>query len=174
VQDQCKHVAVSEETVVKNAFDIIFAFDETISFGYRESVTLAQVKTYLEMESNDEKLAQRIEQAKINEAKEMAKKKAMELDKQRKIDAKNKKPEAIVDSFDASANEQKIGTMDFKAQPQVQMNEGVTYSTGNAMGDEGAAGMPIAYMPKKGMQLGRKKPNAMAEMQNAFNAQQQA
>ena len=33
VQDACKHHAISEETVLRNAFDIIFAFDETISFG---------------------------------------------------------------------------------------------------------------------------------------------
>lgn len=46
---------------------------------YRESVTLSQIKQYLEMESNDEKLAQRIELSKINEAKELAKKKALEL-----------------------------------------------------------------------------------------------
>lgn len=34
VQDGCKNVAVSEESVLQNAFDIIFAFDEVISFGY--------------------------------------------------------------------------------------------------------------------------------------------
>merc|ERR1719181_2656392 len=82
VQDCCQ-VQVNEDEVKKNAFDIIFAFDEVISFGHRESVTLSQIKTYTEMDSHEEKLHQMIEQSKINEAREHAKKKQMELAKLR-------------------------------------------------------------------------------------------
>merc|ERR1719235_3130159 len=82
VQDRCQ-AKVSEELVVKQAFDIIFAFDEVVSFGHRESVTLSQIKTYMEMDSHEEKLHQMIEQSKINEAKEIAKRKQLEISKQR-------------------------------------------------------------------------------------------
>lgn len=82
VQDCCQ-IQVNEELVLKHAFDIVFAFDEVISFGHRESVTLSQIKTYTEMDSHEEKLHQMIEQSKINEAREMAKKKQMELAKLR-------------------------------------------------------------------------------------------
>merc|ERR1719384_232336 len=64
--------------------DIVFAFDEVVSFGHRESVTLSQIKSYTEMDSHEEKHHQVIEQSKINEAKEMAKKRHMELKQQRK------------------------------------------------------------------------------------------
>merc|ERR1712151_420164 len=69
VQDCCQ-IQVNEELVLKHAFDIVFAFDEVISFGHRESVTLSQIKTYTEMDSHEEKLAQMIQQSKENEARE--------------------------------------------------------------------------------------------------------
>merc|ERR550514_550597 len=80
IQDCCQ-TQVNEELILKNAFDIIFAFDEVISFGHRESVTLSQIKTYTEMDSHEEKLHQMIEQSKINEAKEAAKKKTARVGK---------------------------------------------------------------------------------------------
>merc|ERR1719343_323549 len=80
VQDSCQ-IQVNEENILKHAFDIVFAFDEVISFGHRESVTLSQIKTYTEMDSHEEKIHQMIEQSKINEAKEMAKRKQVELAK---------------------------------------------------------------------------------------------
>eukprot|EP00439_Symbiodinium_sp_Y106_P063845 s572_g9.t3 len=88
VQDCCE-IQVSEENVLKHAFDIVFAFDEVISFGYRESVTLSQIKTYTEMDSHEERLHMMVEQSKINEAREMAKKKQMELAKQRALQPKD-------------------------------------------------------------------------------------
>merc|ERR1719160_460374 len=93
VQDSCQ-IQVNEELVLKHAFDIIFSFDEVISFGHRESVTLSQIKTYTEMDSHEEKLHQMIEQSKINEAKEAAKKKELELAKMRmsQKDDKSKLP----------------------------------------------------------------------------------
>ena len=37
-------------------FDLIFAFDEIVALGYRESVNLAQIRTFTEMDSHDEKV----------------------------------------------------------------------------------------------------------------------
>merc|ERR1711972_445698 len=90
VQDCCQ-LPVNEELCVKHALDIVFAFDEVISFGHRESVTLSQIKSYTEMDSHEEKLHQMIEQSKINEAKEMAKKRQAELKAQRIQDQKDGK-----------------------------------------------------------------------------------
>ena len=36
---------IDEEGICAGAFDLIFAFDEVISMGYRESITVAQVCT---------------------------------------------------------------------------------------------------------------------------------
>jgi len=72
---------VDEDAVCRAAFDLIFAFDEVISLGHKENVTLVQVRTYTEMESHEEKLHKMIIQSKINDTKDLMKRKAMEIDK---------------------------------------------------------------------------------------------
>ena len=71
-----------EEGISRHAFDLIFAFDEVISLGHKENVTMSQVKTFTEMESHEEKLHKMIIQSKINDTKDVMKRKAMEIDKQ--------------------------------------------------------------------------------------------
>ncbi|RWR78900.1 coatomer subunit delta-like protein [Cinnamomum micranthum f. kanehirae] len=77
--------SLDEEGICKTAFELIFAFDEAISLGHKESVTVAQVKQYCEMESHEEKLHKLVMQSKINETKDVMKRKASEIDKS-KID----------------------------------------------------------------------------------------
>ena len=74
---------MGEEYVCKSAFDsqLIFSFDEVISLGHKENVTVAQVKQYCEMESHEEKLHKLVLQSKINETKDVMKRKASEIDK---------------------------------------------------------------------------------------------
>ena len=106
---------VDEDSVCRNAFELIFAFDEVraalgiphralcllavcltpgpglpvqvISLGHKENVTLPQVRTYTDMESHEEKLHKMIIQSKINDTKDIMKRKAMEIDKS-KVEAK--------------------------------------------------------------------------------------
>uniref|UniRef100_A0A0C9SB79 Coatomer subunit delta n=1 Tax=Wollemia nobilis TaxID=56998 RepID=A0A0C9SB79_9CONI len=73
--------SLDEEGICKMAFEIIFAFDEAISLGHNENVTVAQVKQYCEMESHEERLHKLIMQSKINETKDVMKRKASEIDK---------------------------------------------------------------------------------------------
>jgi coatomer subunit delta len=47
---------LDEREVLRNAFELISAFDEIITMGYRENLTLPQVKNILEMESQEEKI----------------------------------------------------------------------------------------------------------------------
>ncbi len=73
-------VGATEEAVQARAFELIFAFDEVVAAGgYREEVTLHQIRTNLEMESHEEKLAQMIKASKMAEAKEAAKRRAQEI-----------------------------------------------------------------------------------------------
>jgi hypothetical protein len=57
--------------VKDKVFEILFAFDEIIApgSGIREDITLNQVRVNLEMESHEEKLANMIKAAKMQEAK---------------------------------------------------------------------------------------------------------
>ncbi|MCH80640.1 coatomer subunit delta-like, partial [Trifolium medium] len=73
--------SLDEEGICKHAFELIFAFDEVISLGHKENVTVAQVKQYCEMESHEEKLHKLVMQSKINETKDVMKRKASEIDK---------------------------------------------------------------------------------------------
>ena len=52
-----------EETEIReNAFNLIFAFDEIVALGYRENVNLAQIRTFVEMDSHEEKVYQAVRQ----------------------------------------------------------------------------------------------------------------
>jgi hypothetical protein len=160
VQDCCE-MPVNEELVLKHAFDIVFAFDEVISFGHRESVTLSQIKTYTEMDSHEEKLHQMIEQSKINEAREHAKKKQMELAKLRANQPKDSMtgigsggggggpgPSLSSSTFQESMS---TGPSTSDATPTP------SWSNNFSMDDSGPAPLKPGA-PKKGMALGKKKP----------------
>ena len=73
-----------EAAVKKNLYKLIFAFDEVISLGYRENVTLQQIKTFTEMDSHEEKLQKIILESKMNEARDVAQQKADSIEKQKK------------------------------------------------------------------------------------------
>ncbi|XP_062105042.1 coatomer subunit delta-like [Humulus lupulus] len=74
-------MSLDEEGVCRTAFELIFAFDGVISLGHKENVTVSQVKQYCEMESHEEKLHKLVMQSKINETKDVMKRKASEIDK---------------------------------------------------------------------------------------------
>ncbi|KAL7237970.1 hypothetical protein ACSBR2_004136 [Camellia fascicularis] len=76
-------VSLDEDGICKTAFDLIFAFDEVMSLGHKENVTVAQVKQYCEMESHEERLHKLVMQNKIDETKDVMKRKASEIDKTR-------------------------------------------------------------------------------------------
>ena len=59
---------VTEDQVLENVFELIFAFDEVISLGYRESISLQQVRVNLEMDSHEEKLHDMIQKELLHPA----------------------------------------------------------------------------------------------------------
>ena len=74
-------MSLDEEGIGRANFDLVHAFDEVISLGHKEDVTVAQVKQYCEMESHEEKLHKLVMQSKINDTKDVMKRKANEIDK---------------------------------------------------------------------------------------------
>lgn len=81
IPEYCRNL--DEKEVQENAFNLIFAFDEISALGYRESVNLAQIKTFVEMDSHEEKVYLAVRQTQEREAKQKMREKAKELQRQR-------------------------------------------------------------------------------------------
>lgn len=54
VSDMCR--SADQREILKNSFELLGAFDEIVSLGYREMVNLMQIRSVLEMESHEEKI----------------------------------------------------------------------------------------------------------------------
>ena len=50
----CK--SLDEREILRNAYELLSAFDELVTLGYRENLSLSQIKTFLEMESHEERI----------------------------------------------------------------------------------------------------------------------
>jgi len=57
---------MEESEIADQAFPLIFAFDEVVALGYRESVNLAQIRTFTEMDSHEEKVFQAVRQVRYS------------------------------------------------------------------------------------------------------------
>lgn len=146
--------------MTKCAFDLVFAFDETVSFGYRESVTVSQIKTYMDMDSHEERLHLMIQQQKINEAKEVGKKKQRELLQSRlkeKLEAAKSGTGVHKDEDSVSLEEQLS---------KLRSEERSQPAWAAALDDSEPA--PVAAMPKRGLSLGKKPAQASELLSAAF------
>ena len=169
-------LGVTEEAVQQHVYELLFAFDEALAAnGYKESVTPAQVKTYTEMDSHEEKLQRIIEQTKMQQAAADMKRKAAEIEKQRD---EMKKLHAIGGGPPGGDNRGKYGGMGSGMGGGGSMGGGSSYDDGDrdrerqreadrereekererarAKGASPAAGASAANKPK-GMQLSKAK-----------------
>ncbi|XP_033127991.1 coatomer subunit delta-like [Anneissia japonica] len=80
---------MEECEILDHAFELISAFDEIVALGYRESVNLAQIRTFTEMDSHEEKVFNAVRRTQEDEAIKAMKKKAQELQMQRKAAQKS-------------------------------------------------------------------------------------
>ena len=158
--------SVTEASVLENAFEIIFAFDEVISLGYRETnINLQTIRTNLEMDSHEEKLHIMIKQSKEKEAEENMRRRAAEIKKQQQLAAKSGVPSMT--GFGNTPSATGFG-------PNTTLSGG-SFATSNSSTGFGSSFSPApspslststsasasasnaAGAPKKGMQLGKKK-----------------
>lgn len=86
IPEYCR--SLEENEIAENAFSLIFAFDEIVALGYRESVNLSQIRTFVEMDSHEEKVYQAVRQTQEREAKNKMREKAKELQRQKMEAAK--------------------------------------------------------------------------------------
>jgi len=90
VSSICK--SLDEREILRNAFELLGAFDEIVTLGYRDNLSLAQIKTFLDMESHEERIQEIIARNKELEASEERKRKAKQLEMQRKEMARSGRP----------------------------------------------------------------------------------
>ncbi|KAL8259625.1 hypothetical protein R6Q59_027578 [Mikania micrantha] len=151
--------SLDEEGICKNAFELIFAFDEVISLGHKENVTVAQVKQYCEMESHEERLHKLVLQSKINETKDVMKRKANEIDKS-KIE-RGKLDKGGFSSIQSMGSMGSIGRMDSGFGNDTGISSGNNFGSGSGFGlssevdsfSSKSKGRPSAAVsaPSKGM-----------------------
>ncbi|KAK6822584.1 adaptor complexes medium subunit family protein [Apiospora arundinis] len=147
VTSTCK--SLDEREILRNAYELLSAFDELVTLGYRENLTISQIKTFLEMESHEERIQEIIARNKELEATEERKRKAKQLEMQRKDAARS-----------GRAGVPRTPVYPTYTPPARPSND--TYDSYEA--EKNKAAHKPALMKGKGMQLGKKsKTNDMFE-----------
>ena len=73
--------AMDEAAIAESAFELLFAFDEVISLGHKEEVTVTQVCQNTDMRSFEEDLANALMAQKVEDVKSHMRQKAQEIDR---------------------------------------------------------------------------------------------
>ncbi|KAI9246502.1 hypothetical protein BDA99DRAFT_527051 [Phascolomyces articulosus] len=145
VTDICR--SCDEQDILRNAFELLCAFDEIISEGYRENVNLSQVKSIIEMESHEERIQEIIAKNKEQEAKEELKRRAKQFDMQKK--EAQKRGQGFMQGNFSSQSNYMGGRFSPALEPTVQSSVDSPYVSRSST-------PPAPSSKARGMQLGRK------------------
>lgn len=88
IPEYCK--TIEEKEINEHCFDLLFAFDEIVALGYRENVNLAQIRTFTEMESHEEKVFKAMRETQEKEAKQKMLERAEEIRRLKVTEGKSK------------------------------------------------------------------------------------
>lgn len=89
IPEYCK--TIEEKEINEHCFELLFAFDEIVALGYRENVNLAQIRTFTDMESHEEKVFKAMRETQEKEAKQRMLEKAEEIRRQKVTEGKSGK-----------------------------------------------------------------------------------
>ena len=154
VSSTCK--SLDEREILRNAFELLTAFDEIVTLGYRENLTMSQIKTFLDMESHEERIQEIIARNKELEASEERKRRAKQLEMQRKEMSRSQRAGAggmgggMGSSMGGMGRQSSYPAFTPSAPTQTVPD---TYDSYEA--SKKAPAKPLA-LGKKGMQLGKK------------------
>eukprot|EP01137_Pigoraptor_chileana_P009114 Opistho-2@56919 len=158
IPEYCR--VLDEKEVFEHAFELIFAFDEIIALGYRESVNLAQIRTYTEMDSHDENIYLMVQKNKEREAKEEMKRKMKELERDRREMARSGRGSQSATGFGSNS----VGQYGGMPIASTGSSGGFSATGGYSASDAAAARMDDtkssygtsqkSAAPSKGMKLG--------------------
>ncbi|KAI7883881.1 hypothetical protein K492DRAFT_143438 [Lichtheimia hyalospora FSU 10163] len=147
VTDICR--SCDEHDILRNAFELLCAFDEIISEGYRENVNLSQVKSIIEMESHEERIQEIIAKNKEQEAKEELKRRAKQFEMQKK--EAQKRGQGFMQGNFSSQGNYMGGRFSPALEPTVQ-----TTIDSPAFNSRSSTPPASSGTKARGMQLGRK------------------
>ncbi|KAI9481598.1 MAG: hypothetical protein EXX96DRAFT_567347 [Benjaminiella poitrasii] len=148
VTDICR--SCDETHILRNAFELLCAFDEIISVGYRENVNLSQVKSSIEMESHEERIQEIIAKNKEQEAKEELKRRAKQFEMQRK-EAQKRGQGFMQGNFNSSSS---MGSYMGGYSPSSESTPSMRESPSSY--SRPSSNAPSSTSKARGMQLGRK------------------
>ena len=162
--------AVTEQDVAQVSFQILSAWDEVITLGWRENVNLAQVRSVLEMESHEEKIQEiiarvrhpshiapystndHVRQNKEQEAKEELKRRAKQLEMQRRdMTRRGQNPYSANSSTGFANNNSPASSV-----PAYDQRSTANFSQLESDRAASTTRGPAAGFKTKGMQLGSK------------------
>jgi hypothetical protein len=82
IQDLCGEI--NEISISKNAFELFMGIDDIVCMGYRNSVSIAQVKQFLVMDSQEEKEFRKKQEERENQQKKNMIEKMREIEKMKR------------------------------------------------------------------------------------------
>lgn len=152
VSSICK--SLDEREITRNAFELLTAFDEIVTLGYRENLTMSQIKTFLDMESHEERIQEIIARNKELEASEERKRRAKQLEMQRKEMSRSQRVGGGMGGGMGSGSMGRSPSYPTFTPSVPTTNVADTYDSYEAEKKK-ATSKPLA-LGKKGMQLGKK------------------
>eukprot|EP00457_Paulinella_chromatophora_P006552 gb/GEZN01006570.1/.p1 GENE.gb/GEZN01006570.1/~~gb/GEZN01006570.1/.p1 ORF type:complete len:528 (-),score=90.60 gb/GEZN01006570.1/:3-1586(-) len=141
----------TESNVREKGFELCFAFDEAVSMGYQDNVTLSQVKTFMEMDSHEEILSDLIKKGKENEAREEARRKAESISKAKDQMKKTGGGGSLSQEADTNDGDYESSpTKPVKAEKEKKKKKKKKESVKQDVTSSAATGMQLGAKPKGG------------------------
>lgn len=153
-----------ENEIFENAFEILSSFDEVITMGYKENLSISQINTYLSMESHEEKIQEIIERNKEFEAAEERKRRAKEISRKEQERKMGVSPMGLDATRFQASNDPNISNAynSYYSQASAAAQQSYLQSQQNAVSPEQVASIGTEVSSSlglggRGMKLGGKK-----------------
>lgn len=108
-----------EQSILDNAFTLVFAFDEIVALGYKESVNMGQISLFIQMDSHEERVHNAVRQSQERDAKQKMKEKAKQLSKLQRTQQLSKRNASANFSVVKSSEDDKAEPTAIDEKPEV-------------------------------------------------------
>ena len=142
---------------------MIFAFDEIVALGYRENVNLAQIRTFTDMDSHEERVYKAMRETQEKEAKQRMLEKAEEIRKSKLAAEKGLKSSSHYSGGFGSSQHSSLSSSSFNANPSPYTEPSSFEPLNSYSSSTGSSSSAINLnKPSRAMKLGTNKDNLPA------------